>query len=466
MKKFLLAVIFTVLFTSNADAQYLGLNPTDWKIYTTEKGEVTKHKDKYYEGVVFSGKGMKTGYRLNLLSKVDKDKTIIEWCMGFKEFYAIYIELYTTKGKRVLRYTSLDADIGKKNGYINFGLGSESRNSYRLSVYRDLQKDLDKFDKGNKIISITAFMVKGSGGIYQLATHYPNKYGKNIIETDNEKIIDNSDLKHWSIFTKDKGTIKESIYGYGNYGIKLSGKGMKTGYAFSFPILKDGYKTIQWDMKYNENYAIYFLVKTNNGVKYLRYSSLDYDKGIDGRYISFGLGAISKDGKWHTFRRNLQKDLNKFETNSKILSIQSFMIRGSGWVSNIKAIKDSSLIPIKNFDSQKFNKLLKIAEDTLPSFGAKTGEIGDIGDEHIKYIHYTMIYYRNDDEDDDFSMTFHWYIFYTLSSDQTKLKPIVRIDSEGPNIKIKNIEFNSNHTRMTFDVQRYYKTYQHEVLLP
>jgi len=29
MKKFLLAIICTVLFTSHADAQYLGLNPTD-----------------------------------------------------------------------------------------------------------------------------------------------------------------------------------------------------------------------------------------------------------------------------------------------------------------------------------------------------------------------------------------------------------------------------------------------------
>jgi len=123
MKKILLAIIFTVLFTSNATAQYLGQNPDDWKIYTKEKGEVTKS----FQGVTFSGKGMKTGYRLNLISKVDKEETVIRWYMNFKEFYAIYIELYTTKGKRVLRYTALEEDIGKeKKGYISFGLGKSS----------------------------------------------------------------------------------------------------------------------------------------------------------------------------------------------------------------------------------------------------------------------------------------------------------------------------------------------------
>jgi len=451
MKKFLLAIICTVLFTSHADAQYLGLNPTDWKIYTTEKGEVTETSG----GVVFSGKGMKTGYRLNLLSKVDKDKTVIDWYMSFKEFYAIYVEVYTTKGKRVLRYTSLDKDIGKKNGYINFGLGSKSRSS-ALVVSRDLQKDLDKFDKGNKIISITAFMVKGSGEIGQLETFYP--YGGDIWANDEIIIEDGEESnlkKHWSIFTKDKGTIEHSYYKYNRAGIKLSGNGMKTGYALSFPTLKDGFNTVGWDMNYSENYAIYFLVNTNNGVKYLRYSSLDYDKGIHGRYISFGLGAISKDGKWHAYRRNLQKDLNKFEPNSKILSIQSFMIRGSGLVDNIKAIRDSSLIPAKNFDSKKFNKLLNIFVDNVYHDYGIPPDIRDTRYENIKYIYFTDVSGDND------SIT-----LYTLSSDQ-KLKYLFSFHGEVEGVRIDGIKLNSDHTKMTIYVGygATPKSYEHEVFL-
>jgi len=304
---------------------------------------------------------------------------------------------------------------------------------------------------------MTAFMVRGSGEITYLTTNYPSNYGENIVERDKEIIVEDgwySNPEHWSIFTKDKGTIEPTPYNYNKRGIKLSGKGMKTGYALSFPTLKDGFKTVGWDMQYSENYAIYFLVKTNNGVKYLRYSSLDYDKGIHGRYISFGLGAISKDGKWHSFRRNLQKDLNKFEPNSKILSIQSFMIRGSGLVDNIKAIKDSSLIPIENFDSKKFDKLLKIVADK--HFSGNEATIVDTKDEHIKYIYYVDISGDND-----------WVTFYTLSSDQQKLKPLIKVQGETEGIHIKKIKFNSDHTRMTIDVQ--YGTipdnYEYEVLL-
>jgi len=449
MRKILLAVVFTLLFTSNANAQYYGTNPDDWKIYTKEKGEVTP----FLEGVTFSGKGMKTGYRLNLISKVDKEKTVISWNMRFNEFYAIYVEVYTTQGKRVLRYTALEEDIGKKKkGYISFGLGKSG------SIRRDLQKDLNKFEKGNKIISITAFMVRGSGRITYLTTKYPSNYGENIIERDKEIIIENgrySNPEHWSIFTKDKGTISSSYSSYTGSEIKLSGNGMKTGYALSFPTLKDGFNTVGWDMQYSENYAIYFLVKTNNGVKYLRYSSLNYDKGIHGRYISFGLGTMSKDGKMHSFRRNLQKDLNKFEPNSKILSIQSFMIRGSGLVRNIKAIKDSSLIPIENFDSKKFNQLLKIAVDK--HYDGNEATISNTKDEHIKYIYYY-----------DISGDSDWVTFYTLSSDQTKLKLMLRIQASLESISINKIEFNADHTRMTIDVQyggNPADRFQYEVLL-
>ena len=179
-----------------------------------------------------------------------------------------------------------------------------------------------------------------------------------------------------------------------------------------------------WDMKYSENYAIYFLVNTSNGVKYLRYSSLDYDKGIDGKYISFGLGAISKDGKWHPFRRNLQKDLNKFEPNSQILSINAFMIRGSGMVDNIKAIRDSSLVPIKNFDMKKFNELLKENREKSQD-GLEGTVVNNTSDEHIKYI-----YYLGDHA-----------TFYTLSSDQTHLKELARYYGDWENIYVNNVNY-------------------------
>ena len=179
-------------------------------------------------------------------------------------------------------------------------------------------------------------------------------------------------------------------------------------------------------------------------------------KVSDGKYISFGLGAISKDGKWHPFRRNLQKDLNKFEPNSKILSINAFMIRGSGMVDNIKAIRDSSITPpIQNFDMKKFNELLKENREQSQE-GLEDTYVDNTSDEHIKYISYS------DDH----------VVFYTLSYNQTHLKELAsyyaRGDWENIHININKVEFNSAHTRMM--VTLYYfpfpeDTYQYEVLL-
>ena len=433
MKKILLGMILAILFTSNAFAksQSYGKTPADWKVFTKEKGE---EPTKSWIGVSLSGNGMKTGYQLNLLP-LNKGATIIKWAMEFHESYAIYVEVDTTKGKRTLRYTSLDKDKGKKGKYISFGLGSHSRTSFS-NITRDLQQDLEKFEAGNKILSITAFKVRGSGIISSIKTTT-----KEVVSPEKDEIIieeaNANPNSHWSIYTTTKGTITTSHYKYNENAITLSGKGMETGYSLTFPTLNDKFKTVGWDMKYSENYAVYFLVNSSNGVKYLRYSSLEHDKGKHGKFISFGLGAISKDGKWHSFRRNLQKDLNKFEPNSKILSINAFMIRGSGMVDNIKAIRDSSVVPIKNFDMNKFNQLLK--EALKHGYGVENNQLIDTSDEHIKYIYYSDVSADND-----------WITFYTLSSDQTKLRGLRTVQGSVESVRVYNIRFNSDHTKMTF----------------
>ncbi|MCK5855300.1 MAG: hypothetical protein KAG56_08760 [Sulfurovaceae bacterium] len=432
MKKILLTIVLLTSILFSATQQ--GENLSDWEVYTKEKGTITEY---YYDhsAAQFSGNKMKTGYKLKLSPK--KKETIISWYMTFHEFYAIYIEVSTLKGKRTLRYTSLNTDIGKKGKYISFGLGSKSINHTPNSiasfgVTRDLQLDLEKFEPGNKIISLDTFLIRGSGVIDNILTY----------RFENEKIITKSH-HDWTIFTKTKGTLTSSQDSISEAdanhytSIKLSGKGMKTGYSMSFPTLDYRFKTVGWEMKYSENYAIYFLVNTTHGVKYLRYSSLDYDKGIHGRYISFGLGAMSKDGKWHPFKRNLQKDLNKFEPNTQIKSISAFMIRGSGLINNIKAIaKDSSATSIKNFNVQKFNTLLEKSKNNYYDPDAK---VNDTSYERVKYITYL-------DTNDEAELVYPYTIFYTLSPDQTELKRIITIRGHVS----KEINFNSDYTRMTF----------------
>ena len=163
---------------------------------------------------------------------------------------------------------------------------------------------------------------------------------------------DGTNAKEWKIFTSIKGEVT-SVNGTYN----LSGRGMKTGYVLSFPTLKEDMNTIEWRMKYSEYYAIYFLVNTSKGIRYLRYSSLNRDKGIHGRFMSFGLETSSMDGKWHTFKRNLKDDLAKFDPTNRLLSVKAFMIRGSGNLDDIR-VAEATTTPLDNLDMKTFNNLL------------------------------------------------------------------------------------------------------------
>ena len=259
------------------------------------------------------------------------------------------------------------------------------------------------------------------------------------ISSNNIVIIEDAENKNtdgWTIFTNKKGVIANiKDLKRDSQVIKLLGKGMKTGYALSFPKWNNQLKTIEWKMKYNEYYAIYLLINTTKGVKYLRYSSLNYDKGKHGRYISFGLGSSSRDGKWHTFKRNMEKDLKKFEPKNNFLSINAFMIRGSGLIDDIKAIDTP---PVDKFNLTKFNELLIKKKNNTESAGVISAGILNTSYERISYIKY---FDTNND---------HTFItFYTLSSDETKLEELTTINGiEMDSLSISNVLFNLDYSEM------------------
>ena len=181
MKFFLLSILLIVGFTNSisAETRSQGKNISDWHVYTKIKGEITKGT---FDTIIFSGKKMETGYKLNLSHR---EATKINWEMEFTEFYAVYLEVKTTNGTRTLRYTSLDEDIGKKNGYINFGLGSNSLKMY-VAISRDIEKDVEKFEAGNKLISIDKMLVRGSGAIGNIKTIF--KLEEKVIENATNNI--------------------------------------------------------------------------------------------------------------------------------------------------------------------------------------------------------------------------------------------------------------------------------------
>lgn len=102
----------------------------------------------------------------------NKESQKISWKMKVDSPYTVYVRINTTKGKKVLYYTSEDNlrfpgdDNDTRNpNYYNIVLGSDSLNDEWTTYNRDLESDLREVEKdyNNTIISVNAFSFRGSG---------------------------------------------------------------------------------------------------------------------------------------------------------------------------------------------------------------------------------------------------------------------------------------------------------------
>ncbi|WP_321778399.1 RHS repeat-associated core domain-containing protein, partial [Sulfurimonas sp.] len=118
--------------------------------------------------------------------------------------------------------------------------------------------------------------------------------------------------------------------------IKLEGEATSNGYLFG-GWSNTTEKSIKWSMNYNESFVIYIGAQTTKGHRYIYYSNTNTDKGMhaNGTYIHHGLGTDSSNGSWQTFTRDLEADLKEYESDNELLSVETFLIRGSGLVDDI-----------------------------------------------------------------------------------------------------------------------------------
>jgi len=96
--------------------------------------------------------------------------------------------------------------------------------------------------------------------------------------------------------------------------------------------------TVEWKSKFNSAFLIYIYVKTTKGYMYLQYIPTDGDIQSGGK-LNFGLGSFAKDGKWHTFKRDISEDVAKTSNyDATLISIEGFLIRGHGLLDDIKTV--------------------------------------------------------------------------------------------------------------------------------
>ena len=90
---------------------------------------------------------------------------LLSWEMNFNEEFIVYVLVQTDLGYRYLYYTPTDTSYGKGDGsiFVHFGLGSQSKNGTWQSFQRNLAQDVQAYEPTNSLVSVLAFLVRGSG---------------------------------------------------------------------------------------------------------------------------------------------------------------------------------------------------------------------------------------------------------------------------------------------------------------
>ena len=173
--------------------------------------------------------------------------------------------------------------------------------------------------------------------------------------------------------------------------IKLDGNGTKSIYQLHVPTSLENIQMdksfFTWEMNYSEDFVILIVLDTLEGKRHLIYTP-------DGEnsYLQYGLNRIEK-GKWKKYSRNLERDLQLYEKQNRIINVESFIIKGSGAVDNIhlkrlkEEISPSIVKNVKKVVKENPKRpLVDYKNDILPvlKLKGKNPLILKIGEEYVE----------------------------------------------------------------------------------
>lgn len=332
-----------------------------WKLYDNNPvASITNIFDENRSSRVISlnGDGTKNGYMLGDWggSKAwnNKEDRKLLWSMNYNEKFRIYIRLDTKKGDRYIVYEDKNESIGLSETYINIGLGTNISNGKWHNLERDLEEDLKLYEPDNSIITVNAFLIRGSGLIDDVKL----KYGSKEIYEDGEDNL----TAGWYVDTNTpEGATITNVYDEvkNSNVIELKGDRTKNRYIFGNRTGEKAwehsrFQVIKWDMFFNENYIIEIDTETTLGRRFLVYRPKDIDDGILNKSIRYGLGTDTKNGEWQTVIRDLNQDIQNAETNNSLIEINAFRVRGSGKIDNIEMLKRDKLVYFNGEDSSDY----------------------------------------------------------------------------------------------------------------
>ncbi|MCE2597050.1 LysM peptidoglycan-binding domain-containing protein [Motilimonas cestriensis] len=154
-----------------------GVNAAHWVVYDPipAGATMTPEFDAEYGAEVMSvkGRGTDNGFRLNGESSTGFNASAnkITWDMKFTGASVVYISLKTTNGHRYIQYNHTgNAPVINDSGYIFHSLDKANDGKWQ-TITRDLAADLAAVEPNNTLISVNAFLVRGSGSVGQIKLH-------------------------------------------------------------------------------------------------------------------------------------------------------------------------------------------------------------------------------------------------------------------------------------------------------
>jgi len=231
---------------------------------------------------------------------------------------------------RYLRYwESINSEDTQSNKYIS--LNQNTRDGNWHTIERDLEADLgESISKVHGVLirhsNIDISFVKMISSLEDFGTLYEDSENEN---TDGWSVYDNTPAGATitNVYDNDK---RSRV-------IQFDGDGAHNMYQLGGAWNNHNDKIIKWSMKYDEDFYIYVQIRTTKGNRTLVYTPYDSGSGmrVGSKEIFHGLGALSNDGKWHTFARNLEADLKRYESDNELLYTKGFLIRGDGMIDDI-----------------------------------------------------------------------------------------------------------------------------------
>jgi len=324
----------------------------------------------------------------------DTKHTYISWDMKTNSSYSIYVVVQTTLGLRYIFYTD-SPNRGLRHGFengIHHGLGASTISGRWRTITRDLQRDLKDAEPENELISINGFIYNGGDGgmIDNLALFNAEEtlYEDGKSGIDRWVVSDNTPSGATITTIADSDLQNRHLQGDI---IKVDGSGFDN--AYSFPIENIDKQILQWRFRnfgtapevidprgiIRDPNAFEFrvTVQTTNGTRDLVYTLGAENLGLieGGTTIHHGLGddrvrgsvwagdnPQNELGLWQGITRDLEEDIQDFEPTNHLVSVNSFQVRNSGFIDDIKLLSKAK-ISKQNINSNSNFTVYEDAED-------------------------------------------------------------------------------------------------------